>query len=177
MPGPDSHGKPTAAVLYTSRFGTTEKVARALESGLKRGGLMTTCVNLDDVTPESLTQYDLLCFGGPTEFGGLSKKMDEFLEEARKRVQIQGKRYFAFDTKSSMPFTGSAAKCIQTRLEKQGLSMIAKRESATVTTIRQGSMITGNVLRNGEEARFEQLGFKIGRELLANPLVKPTAPV
>ena len=151
------HGQLKAAVVYTTHFGTTEKIARALDAGLKRGGLSTLCSNVNDVPPESLKQYDLLCFGGPTEFMGLSRRMDEYMEEMKK-VQLPGKLYFAFGTKSSAPFSGSAAKCIQTRAEKQGLSKIAKRESAIVRTVRQGSSITGNVLREGEEARFEKIG-------------------
>lgn len=166
---------PKAAVVYTSRFGTTEMIARALVAGLKRAGMRTICANLNDVAPESLRQYDLLCFGGPTEFMGLSKKMDEFLEEL-KEVQLPGKRYFAFDTKNSAPFTGSAAKCIQTRLEKQGLSRIAKRESAIVKSVRQGTLITGNLLKHGEEARFEELGFTIGMAALAAIPLKPIVP-
>ncbi len=162
MTGPDLDDHPKAAIVYTSRFGTTEKIARAIGAGLKRGGLWTLCANVNDVTPESLRQYDLLCFGGPTEFMGLSKRMDEFLEEL-KRVQLTGKLYFAFDTRNSQPFTGSAAKCIQTRLEKQGLRKIAKRESAMVRSVRQGTLITGNILREGEESRFEQVGYRVGR--------------
>lgn len=161
----ESQVRPKAAVVYTSRFGTTERVARALESGLKRGGLQTMCANVDDVDPGSLLKYDLLCFGGPTEFMGLSRKMDEFIEQLRK-TDLSGKPYFAFDTKNSMPFTGSAAKCIQNRLEKMGMSTIARRESAIVKTVREGTMITGNILRGGEEARFEQIGYSIGRTLL-----------
>lgn len=166
MAGQVEGGHSKAAIVYTSRFGTTEKIARALEVGLKQSGLQTTCANVDDVTPESLRQYDLLCFGGPTEFMGLSKKMDEFLEELKK-VQISGKPYFAFDTRTGAPFTGSAAKCIQTRLEKHGLRKVAKRESALVRSVRQGTLITGNVLREGEEARFEQIGRTIGNAFVA----------
>ncbi len=171
MTDPDEQGRPRAAVVYTSRFGTTERIARALEAGLKRGGMRTVCANVNDMAPDSLRQYDLLCFGGPTEFMGLSKKMDEFIEEVRK-VQLTGKPYFAFDTKNSVPFAGSAAKCIQNRLDKQGLSKIAGRESAFVRSVRQGSLITGNVLREGEEARFEQIGYRIGRTMMASVPVK-----
>jgi flavodoxin len=151
-----------AAVVYTTHFGTTEKIARALEGGLKRGGVRTICANVNDVPPESLKQYDLLCFGGPTEFMGLSRRMDEYMEEMRK-VQLSGKLYLAFDTKNNSPFSGSAAKCIQNRAENQGLRKIAKRESAIVKTVRQGTSITGNILREGEEARFERIGYEIGK--------------
>ena len=148
--------------MYTTHFGTTERIARALESGLKRGGALTMCANVSDVHPESLKQYDILCFGGPTEFMGLSRKMDEYMEELRK-VQLTGKLYFAFDTKSTSPFSGSAAKCIQNRAESQGLRRIAKRESAVVKVVRQGTSITGNTLREGEEARFERIGFAVAK--------------
>ena len=175
MTAPESDGHPKAVVVYTSRFGTTEKIARALEAGLKRGGMWTLCANVNDMTPESLGQYDLICLGGPTEFMGLSKRMDEFLEELKK-VQLSGKFYFAFDTKNSKPFTGSAAKCIQTRMEKWGLHKIAKRESAVVRAVRQGTMITGNVLREGEESRFEQIGYNVGKAALEARQTPSPAP-
>ena len=35
-------------------------------------------------------------------------------------------------------------------------------------------MITGNVLKEGEEARFEKIGYGIGKVMLAATPVKPT---
>ena len=173
MTGHDHTGEVRAAVVYTTHFGTTEKIARALEAGLKRGGMWTMCANVDDASPESLKQYDLLCFGGPTEFGGLSKRMDEYMEELKK-IELQGRLFFAFDTRNSSPFAGSAAKCIQTRAKNRGLREIARRESAIVKTVRQGMSITGNVLRDGEEARFETIGARlVTLAAEANP-VRPT---
>ena len=170
----EPHDQLRAAVVYTTHFGTTEKIARALEAGLKRGGMLTMCANVNDVPPELLKQYDLLCFGGPTEFMGLSKRMDEYMEELKK-VPLPGKLYFAFDTKNNSPFSGSAAKCIQNRAENKGLSKIAKRESAIVRTVRQGTSITGNILGEREEARFEQIGYKIGKAVVETLLAKSTA--
>jgi len=173
MAGRVTQGQLRAAVVYTTHFGTTERIARALEAGLKRGGMWTLCANVNDVPAESIGQYDLLCFGGPTEFMGLSKRMDEYMEELKK-VQLPGKLYFAFDTKNGTPFAGSAAKCIQKRADSQGLREIAKRESAIVKTVRQGTLITGNVLREGEEARFEQVGYKVAMAAIGAMSVKPT---
>ena len=165
MTAEGSQSQIKAAVVYTTHFGTTEKIARALEVGLKKDGIGTLCANLDDVPPEDLRQYDLICFGGPTEFGGLSRRMDEYMEELKK-VELPGKMYFAFDTKNGTPFAGSAAKCIETRAEKKGLRKIAKRESAIVKSVRKGTSITGNVLREGEEARFKEIGIKIGEDAM-----------
>src|SRR5215210_9517148 len=89
-----------AIVLYDTRFGNTEKIAKSLEIGLKESaGIQTTsCVNAKDVTIDSLKECDLICVGAPTEGFTVSKTMKDFIRKL-KGVNLSGKYGFAFDTK------------------------------------------------------------------------------
>jgi len=149
-----------AAVVFSSRFGSTERVAKSLESGLKQAGMRTFCTSITEIAPESLKEYDLICVGGPTEAFGASKPMKEFLR-ATKGINLEGKLCFAFDTKLDSRLSGSAAKHIEEALDDQGLRVIYPRKSAIVKTVKQGGAIKGAVLSDGEDKKFEQVGLKV----------------
>jgi flavodoxin len=152
----------SAAVLFATRFGTTEIVARAFERGLKEAGMETVCARTSDITPESLQGYDLICLGAPTEVFTATKEMKEFLK-AMGGIDLEGKFGFAFDTKLDSRVSGSAAKYIEHALDDRGLHMIAERQSAIVTSRKDGGKINGADLKEGEEKRFEELGARIGK--------------
>lgn len=78
-------------VIYDTRFGNTEKVARALARGMEKRGVEVDCLKVDEVDVDKLVEYDLLAIGGPTHRVGMSEPMKEFLEEL-KTVDIRGKR-------------------------------------------------------------------------------------
>lgn len=151
----------SAAVVFSSRFGNTEKIAKSFESGLRRSGMQTLCVNAQAISPDSLRGYDLICVGGPTEAFSASKLMKEFLKSTG-QVDLEGKFSFAFDTKLDSPFSGSAAKYIEHALDDQGLHVVMARQSAIVTVQRQKGGVTGAALKMGEEERFQGLGLRVG---------------
>ena len=152
----------SAAVLFATRFGTTEIVARAYERGLKEAGMETVCARTSDVTPRSLEDYDLICLGGPTEMYTATREVKEFLK-TMSCVDTGGKFGFAFDTKLDPMISGSAAKYIEHALDDRGLHVIAERQSAIVFSRKNGDRIIGADLKEGEETRFEKLGAKIGK--------------
>lgn len=154
--------KGSAAVLFATRFGTTEIVARAFERGLKQAGMETVCARASDIPPGSLQDYDLICLGGPTEVFTATKEVKEFLN-VMGGVNVNGKFGFAFDTKADSRISGSAAKYIEHALDDRGLRMIAGRQSAIVTSRKDGGRIVGADLEEREEKRFEELGARIGR--------------
>lgn len=162
MSGTGTGAKRRAAVLFASRFGNTEVVAKAFERGLKGAGMETTCTRTEDITPESLRNFDLICVGGPTEVFSATKQVKDFFERMR-GMDLDGKFGFAFDTKLDSMLSGSAAKYIEHVLDDSGLHLIAPRESAVVTTRKQGGKIVGADLKAGEEKRFEELGTQVGR--------------
>jgi len=158
-------GTKRAIVIFTSRYGNTEKIARSFERGLEQAGIETLCVKATDALVDSLIQYDLICLGAPTEWHSVSKPMKAFLENL-KNVDLNGKFGFAFDTRFEAPLSGSAAKGIEKDLERCGMKMIAPRESAVILGRQKSEM--GNVkLKDGEEERFEQIGQQVGTTLAA----------
>jgi len=167
-----------ACVIFDTRYGNTEKVARALEAGLTGSGIQTDCLGVKDLTIGSLTQYDLICVGGPTQYRTASKSMQEFLD-AMADANLSGKQAFAFDTRRESFLAGSAAKYIEEKLRRRGLRMISQNESATIVSIgpeRRKDEFgdkdewkewkhRNEGLREGEEKRFEQIGATIGKAL------------
>ena len=148
--------------MFATRFGTTEIVARAFERGLKDAGMETVCARTSDVTPGSLRDCDLICLGGPTEVFTATREVKEFLN-AIGGLGIGGRFGFAFDTKLDSRMSGSAAKYIEHALDDRGVHLIADRQSAIVTSRKDGGKIVGADLREGEEKRFEELGVRIGK--------------
>ena len=150
-----------ACVIFDTRYGNTEKIAKSFETGLKQAGVLTVCANAKDVTVDSLKQYDLICIGAPTEAFSASRPMKEFLAKL-KGIDLSGKCGFAFHTKMGFRFSGSAAKFIEKELNNLGLEVIAPHESAIVFTLKERGAITGARLKEGEEKRFEQIGLQVG---------------
>jgi flavodoxin len=167
-----------ACVIFDTRYGNTEKVARALVSGLRESGIETNCVGVKDLSIGSLDQYDLICVGGPTQYRTASEGMQEFLASMT-RANLSGKRAFAFDTRRESFFAGSAAKYIEGRLRRQGLIMVYQSESAIIVSYgpeRKKEEFRDKEewkewrhknegLCEGEEKRFEKLGAMIGNSL------------
>lgn len=122
----------------------------------------TLCTRASDFTLESLQNYDLICLGGPTEVFTATKQVKDFLR-ALGGLSMEGRFGFAFDTKINSRMSGSAAKYIEHALDDRGLHMIAGRESAIVTSKKEGGKIVGADLQVGEEKRFEELGARIGK--------------
>jgi hypothetical protein len=60
-------------VVYESFFGNTERVARAIASGLRLEELSAEAVDVGDVHDVDLDAYDLLVVGGPTHAFALSR--------------------------------------------------------------------------------------------------------
>jgi flavorubredoxin len=139
-----------AIVIYDTKFGNTEKIARALARGLEKQGVKVDCVKTDDVDMDKLVAYDFLAIGGPTHAFGVSKPMKAFLEKL-KRVDIKGKKAFAFDTKYKSWWAGSAGKRIEKTLKRLGMNIVNPHSSAIVT----GSE---GPLQDGMEELFEQIG-------------------
>ena len=155
----DTQPSPEAVVLYCSVFGNTEKIAKALSRGIQRY-CRVDCLNIKDADPKRFAEYGLIAIGAPTQAHSAYKPMKEFLSNLEGTKNLTGVLGFAFDTKFDMPLSGSAAKYIEKRLEELGFKVVTSRASAIVS----GGM-KDNVLKDGEEARFEKIGDEIGSAL------------
>lgn len=129
-------------VLYDSKFGNTEHVARALGGVLERG----TTVAVHAIGEEHLDVegVDLLVLGGPTHAHGLSAPMRAFLES----LQVQHVAAAAFDTRFHMPriFSGSAATKIARSLEHKGARLVVPPQSFFVQG-QEGPLLEGELDR------------------------------
>ena len=157
-----------AIVIYHTRYGNTERIAKSLEMGLKEASGIedVVCTNVRDIVvsvvdDDSLKEYDIICIGAPTEGFSAPKPIKEFLGKL-KRVNLAGKFGFAFDTKVDSKLSGSAAKFIEKELKSQGLQIVAPRESAIVFALKEMGTITDARLKGGEDKRFEQVGLQLG---------------
>jgi len=143
-----------AIVIYHTKFGNTESIAKALAEGMEEQGVKVDCVKIDEVDVDKLVEYDFLAVGGPTHNLGMSKPMKGFLEEL-KIVDISDKKGFCFDTRVQSRFNrfdlNSAAKRIE---KKMKVKMIKPRKSAIVEG-REGP------LEKGTQKTFRKLGKEI----------------
>ena len=144
-----------AIVIYDSKFGNTEKIAKALSEGMKKEGLEADCMRIDNVNLNKLGEYEILAIGAPTHAFGISKPMKEFLKKLES-VNLQNKKAFAFDTKMKSRFAGSAAKGIEKQLKKLQMTIIRPYASAIVKG-------TEGPLEEGAEEKFTQIGSEIAK--------------
>jgi flavodoxin len=105
-----------AAVVYWSRTGNTEKVARTIEQALQAGGVDVTYHCVEDAAELDWFSYDLLCLGFPS-YGWsppapvnkwLKAKFAEYRAQSRVKTgapEIPGKYVLIFCTYSG-PHTG-----------------------------------------------------------------------
>lgn len=153
-----------ACIVFDTRYGNTEKVAKSLESGLRAAGVETLCVNAKDVAKDTFEGYDLICVGAPTEWHTASRNIKKFLGELIRGAFV-GKYSFAFDTRLDGWLSGSAAGRIEKDMRLTGARLIAPHESAIVIRENGDEKKGGVRLREGEDKRFEQIGTRIGTEL------------
>ncbi len=114
-------------VVHDSKFGNTERVARAVAERLQRHGAveLTTADRAPLTMPRAL---DLVVVGGPTQGRGVSPALRTWLQAVE---PVDGVRAAAFDTRFAKPrwLTGSAAQVIARRLGRLGFHMVGGPES------------------------------------------------
>ena len=151
-----------ATVVYYSKFGNTEKVAKALAAGLENGGVDVDVVRVDAVRFDELGKVDLLCVGSPVHGRSASKPVKEFLERLKTVKGLSGKKAFAFDTKMKIlmkiRLAGSAGGKIERKLKDMGLTIARHSESAVV----EGSE---GSLEESAEGTFKQIGTELAKLL------------
>ena len=168
-----------ALVVYESMFGNTRHIAEAIAAGLS-SLVPTEVVLARDAGDDDLEGVGLVVVGGPTHAWGLSgtrsregaladaaKHPDHLLETKPLGPGVRewlhdldrhhGCYAAAFDTRLDKPtvLTGSAARKIQRRLHRAGLSTLAEPHSFVVTGM-------AGPLALGEIERATQWGQALG---------------
>ena len=122
-----------ALVLYDSKYGNTEQLARAI--GERIGALHVLPV--EEVEARDLASCGLLIVGGPTHTHGMSVIMRDFVE-GLSRGALRGVLAAAFDTRyhGSRLITGAASLGIERHLRRAGALLMLPPASFFV--VREG---------------------------------------
>lgn len=88
-------------IVYYSSTGNTEKMAKLVEKGARKGGVFVTTKRVEDVKTEELLEFDGIILGSPTYYGSMAAQLKELLD---KTVAFHGK----LDGKAGAAFSSSA---------------------------------------------------------------------
>lgn len=85
-------------VIYTSRYGNTQRVAEAIAAGISEAsGSTPTVRTVDSLFPGDWNEYDPIVIGTPTHFGGPVRTIRRLIEEMA-RIPGRDHRFAFFDT-------------------------------------------------------------------------------
>jgi Flavodoxin domain len=155
-----------ALVVYESMYGNTAQIAEAIAESLRTQGSVVEAGPVTEIGPSQAAGADLLLIGGPTHVHGMSRlstrqtAVDDERNTFTEPTLAPGLREWmddlppgeqrlaaAFDTRIDKPafLTGSAAKGMARRLEKQDYRLVTGPESFFVST--ENSLLEGEVGR------------------------------
>jgi quercetin dioxygenase-like cupin family protein/multimeric flavodoxin WrbA len=80
-----------AVIVYWSNTGNTEKVARAVQEGLKDAGMNVSLLRVEEAGDVDFFAYDLVCIGFPSYQWSPPKPMDEFLKRKFSSYREEGR--------------------------------------------------------------------------------------
>lgn len=99
-------------VLYYSRTGNTEKMAKMIAEGVKNKGVSVNLKRVEEFNIDSLPQYDGYIIGSPNYFGTVASEVKKFIDESVKYYRkIEGKLVAAF-TSTGMIGGGGETVCL-----------------------------------------------------------------
>lgn len=93
-------GKPQTAIIYFSQTGNTEKVARAIASGLDEAGLPSQLARLEEASKVDLGQFELIGLGTPVFYYKEPFNVKDFIKGL---PSLKGKSAFLFITTGGHP--------------------------------------------------------------------------
>ncbi len=68
-------------ILYWSKSGNTEKVAKAIEKGVSKAGFNPVLKKVEEAGEEELYDYDLVCLGAPSYGWQAPKPVQEYVKK------------------------------------------------------------------------------------------------
>ena len=69
-------------IVYDSRSGNTEKMAKAVEQGAREAGASVRLLTVNEARLSDLEWADGVIFGSPTYFGAMSARMKGFIDKS-----------------------------------------------------------------------------------------------
>ncbi len=141
-----------ALIVYDSKFGNTEKIAKAIAEKLSSYGQAKT-VLAGKADPQKISNTDILIIGSPTQAWRPTEPVQSFIKNIPEET-LKGMHIAGFDTrfKKTRLLTGSAARIITKRLEKKGADIIIPPESFFVSGM-EGPLIKEEERRASDWAK------------------------
>lgn len=132
-----------ALVIYDSKFGNTERIARAVAGALEDA----RAIRVDQCAPFELEGVDLLVIGSPTQGWRATPAIQTFLREIAMRP-LRDLPVACFDTRFDKPrwLTGSAAHMIAKRLREGEARLVVPPECFFVAAS-EGPLEDGEIER------------------------------
>ena len=140
-----------ALIVYDSVYGNTEKIAEAI------GGAITgevKVIRVSYLNYEELKTIDVLIVGSPTQGGGPTPAIQDFLNKVQENV-LKGINVSAFDTRFSTRLVrifGYAAGNIAGNLKGKGGTLVASPEGFFVKG-KEGPLKVGELERAASWAK------------------------
>ena len=90
-------------VVYYSRTGNTEKMAKLIAEGVAAGGAEVVTKRVQDTVAEQLLDYDGIISGSPTYYGSMAWEMKKLLDDSVKfHGKLDGKAAGAFSSAANI---------------------------------------------------------------------------
>ena len=141
-----------AIIVYETTYGYTERMAKAIEKGLRESGVTPVVRKALEATVDELKDYDAVILGCPTYYNDLISSMKWFLVEMRK-ADLKGKVGAAF---GAYGWSGESIALMRVPMKNVfEMDMVEPALKSKMTEITSGQ---------GEKASFEY-GKKIAEKL------------
>ena len=94
---------PRVLILYYTRTGNTEKMARLIEEGAKSAGAEVSLQTVPGASPDDLQGFDGIIIGSPTYYGLPAAEIIKFLDDSVKfHGKLEGKVGAAFSSSANI---------------------------------------------------------------------------
>ncbi len=147
-------------VVFDSKFGNTEKLAREIAAGIEETGLAeASVINIDDIEGQDIQLFDGVLFGAPIHAFRATRGIKGAVGKAAKKG-LDGKLVGAFDTYQAPGHAGKCAGQIEGELRKKAKGAILFSRHLT-------SLVDGyeGPLNEAEPAKAREFGNEFATEL------------
>ncbi|MFB3897459.1 MAG: flavodoxin family protein [bacterium] len=90
-------------IIYYTRSGNTEKLAKLIEEGIKSEGVDSVLKKVQDVEPKEMLEYDGIVIGSPVYYGSVAAEIKKLFDDSVKfHSQLDGKVGAAFSSSANI---------------------------------------------------------------------------
>lgn len=144
-------------VLYDTKYGNTEKVAKAICEGMKEVGFSEVVVKSgSETTPGELREAGVWILGSPTHIGSTTRNFKKLIRWM-KEEKPKGQRGVAFDTRLEKAKKGASDKLVKV-MQAVGMEILDGPFNFRVKGI-EGPLL------DGELERATTIGRKLAGEI------------